>query len=34
MNDNVYPFKGNSERRSMSFNVLIDEDIFDVFTGN
>ena len=34
MMHNVYPFKGNGERRSMSFNVSIDEDIFDVFTGN
>lgn len=34
MMHNVYPFKGHGERRSMSFNVSIDEDIFDVFTGN
>ena len=34
MMHNVYPFKGNGERRSMSFNVSIDENIFDVFTGN
>tara|TARA_B100001996_G_scaffold205397_1_gene157352 strand:+ start:444 stop:1073 length:630 start_codon:yes stop_codon:yes gene_type:complete len=27
----VYPFVGNEERRSISFNAKIDEDIFDVF---
>ena len=29
MMHNVYPFKGHGERRSMSFNVSIDEDIFE-----
>ena len=33
MMHNVYPFKGKGERRSMSFNVSIDENIFDVFSG-
>jgi len=27
----VYPFMGNEERRSISFNAKIDRDIFDVF---
>ena len=34
MMHNVYPFKGSGERRSISFNVSFDHNIFDVFSGN
>ena len=32
MMHNVYPFKSNGERRSISFNADIDEDIFNVYS--
>ena len=33
MMHNVYPFKSDGERRSISFNADIDEDIFNVFSN-
>ena len=29
----VYPFYGNEERRSISFNAKIDDDVYNVYGG-